>query len=151
MRYWTWSCLVHSKNLTMNAILQYFWLWGNVTRRQNKSLSTELRPATPGPGVNFRALRPVPELPWMLIAAITAHGGREGEAGGVSIMFLLRARVVRHDFHIHCACAPGGSVISFGCWFSSSCVSIRVHCRIAICPHTTQTQCGSLWKIPSEP
>lgn len=105
----------------------------------------------PGPGMNVRTL-PVLLSVWMLITALLVTGAREGEAWAtVATHFLLGVCVVHHDSHVHCAYAPGCSIISFCCWFSSSCASIRVCCKISVCPHMAQRQCGSLLKYSLNP
>lgn len=78
------------------------------------------------------------------MTAMSAHQGKgKGQENWYSCAPLWVC-VTHHDFHSLCVCAPGYSIISFSCCISPSCVAIRVHCRIPICPHMAQTLLISL-------
>lgn len=145
------SCPVHSKQF-INASLQDFSLWGNVMWWENESPPTDLDRRRTWARSDSQSLSVRSELPYM---PDHSHSGRSGRGRARcerrESHFLLWVCVARHDFHVHCVCAPGCSIISFRCWFSSSCVFIRVHCRISICPHMAQKLCGSLLKISPVP
>lgn len=85
------------------------------------------------------------------MTAISAHQGKgKGQENWYSCAPLWVC-VAHHDFHSLCVCAPGYSIISFSCCISPSCVAIRVHCRIPICPHMAQKLLISLLHFFPEP
>lgn len=87
------------------------------------------------------------ELPPVLMTAIFAHQGKGKGSEQWHSRVPLWVCVTHHDFHSLCVYAPGYSIISSSCCFSPSCVSIRVHCRISICPHMAQRLLSSLLKF----
>lgn len=82
--------------------------------------------------------------------AIFAHQGKGKGSEQWHSRVPLWVCVTHHDFHSLCVYASGYSIISGSCCFSPSCVSIRVHCRISICPHMAQKLLSSLLKFFSQ-